>query len=140
MDKLQEHRADLKKSIRERLERIEQLSTDIQKITSHSDFEDAGRLEARRKQLEQEERAAIFRVNDLEREIQDATDAMNALDIRLSKLEKKDEQARLAERRLVAVQNVSAALKRIRSLRHENLQADLSERLSAIWDKIAIKD
>ncbi len=140
LDRLQQTRADLKKSIRGLDEKRDQLSSDILKITRNQNVEDPEKLEHRRRQIEQAVQTAMLRVNDLQREIENEQGEIDSLDERLTKLEKTDEQARIAEKRLLAVNNVAAALKRIRDLRHENLQADLSERLSAVWDQIALKD
>jgi DNA sulfur modification protein DndD len=140
LDRLQQTRADLKKAIRGLDEKRDQLSSDILKITRNQNVEDPDKLEHRRRQIEQAVQTAMLRVNDLQREIESEQDEIKRLDERLTKLEKTDEQARIAEKRLVAVNNVAGALKRIRDLRHENLQADLSERLSAVWDQIALKD
>jgi len=137
MDRLQQVRMDLKKSIRDLDEKRDELST---RIGKNENVEDQEKLEFRRRQIEQELGTIAFDIRDAERQTEQAAELLSELDVRFKKLQKTDEQAKLAERRLTAVQNISNVLKTIRALRHKNLQVDLSERLCAVWDQIALKD
>lgn len=137
MDRLQQERTQIKKAIRELEEKLDQLSKDIDK---NNNIEDQERLEIRRRQIEEHLRTLEFDFKEADRQAEQTSERLRDLDTRLKKLEKTDEQAKLAERRLTAVQNISSALKRIREFRHENLREDLSKRLNDVWSQIALKD
>lgn len=137
IDGLQQQRVDLRKKIRADEELRDELST---QIASREHVEDQFKLETRRRLIEDECNTLLLQISGLQAAVESCNVAISDVDAKLSKVEQADEQAKLAKRRLAAIQAVSGALHKIRNLRDENLRADLSQRLMSVWQRIALKD
>ncbi len=137
INNLQIERETIYREIRSLQEELSELST---KIGKREYVENHINLESRRKEIETEIIDLNIKISQKQQNIQSLEEQLQEKDIQIKKLNKVDEKGKLAQRRLDAITNVKSTLEQIRKLRYEQLSIDLSNRLSEIWNKIAIKD
>ncbi len=137
IDSRQKSRDELRQRRRQLEEQADELSS---KIGNREHGEDPAKLESRRRQIDTELGKLKLSIHEKEKQVTVLDEQIHQKDIEIKNLDKADAQGRLAQRRLVALSNVSSTLQKIRGLRHEQLRTDLSQRLSKVWGNIAIKD
>ncbi|HAJ63407.1 MAG TPA: hypothetical protein DCP31_32725 [Cyanobacteria bacterium UBA8543] len=137
IDTRQKSRDELRQRRRQLEEQADELSS---KIGNREHGEDPAKLESRRRHIDTELDKLKLSIHEKEKQVAVLDEQIHQKDIEIKNLDKADAQGRLAQRRFVALSNVSSALQRIRALRYEELRTDLSQRLGAVWSNIAIKD
>lgn len=137
IDRLQKKRDDLRREQRQLTERHDELEAEIKK-KAHG--EDQQKLQQRREDIDEQLKKISLDLHDCQNRKSEIDEKVKDLNARLRDISKGDAEAKRAERRLEAVRRVTDALRRIRTLRHDDLRVDLSARVANIWNKISLKD
>jgi DNA sulfur modification protein DndD len=137
IDRLQKKREDLRRDQRLLTERLGELDQEVKK-KAHG--EDQQKLQERREQIDEQLGRIKLDLHDCLKNEVELEGKRKDLNAALKEISKGDEAARKAEKRLEAVGRVSDALKRIRTLRHDDLRVDLSGRIAGIWNRISVKE
>jgi len=134
---IQEKRENIHGEIRRLQEELSELSS---KIGNREHGENHSRLEARRNDIESEVVNLSLEIEKYKNEISGLEQQVRDKDREIKQLDKVNERGKIAQNRLNAINNVKLAIEKIRKLRHQQLSRDLSQRLSEVWSRIAIKD
>jgi DNA sulfur modification protein DndD len=134
---IQTKQGELHQDIRRLQEELDELSS---QIGNREYGEDRVKLEERRKELETEIVHLSIEIKDQEKVVKDLEAQLEEKDREIKKLDKVDKRGKLAQQRSEAISNVKSAIEQIRKLRHQQLSRDLSQRLSEVWSRIAIKN
>lgn len=137
LNNLQKQRHEILTTIRTLGEELSEISS---RIGDQKGLEDYAKLEGRRNEIDTEIVEIEVTIITNEKDLEELKNEKTEKEREIKQLDKVNEQGKLAQRRLEAILNVNLALEKIRQLRHEELIKDLSQRLSDVWSRIAIKD
>jgi DNA sulfur modification protein DndD len=118
----------------------EQLDDISHKISTQQSSEDPDKLEARRREIEDQIGNVKLERSHCESTLRENEDKIREAKRKIEQCEIADQVGLLAQRRLTAVSNVRDALDRILQCRFRDIHRDLLERLEEVWSSIAIKN
>ncbi len=118
----------------------EQLDDISNKILSQQSSEDPDKLEARRREIEDQITTVKLERSQGDTELKGIADKIREAKRKIEQCQIADQAGLLAQRRLAAVSHVRDALGQILDYRYRDIYADLAKRLEEVWSSISIKN